>query len=132
MVRETQQRRAIAAVLAQSRRPLAVSEVFALAQNAVSGLGMATVYRNLKLLQDASEISAVSLPGDSPRYEAERHGHHHHFQCTACDRVFDVHACPGNLAALAPRGFVVDRHELTLYGRCDDCLAANRPSPPRP
>ncbi|MFN5808672.1 MAG: transcriptional repressor, partial [Burkholderiales bacterium] len=36
-------------------------------------------------------------------------------------RVFDIHACPGELSDLAPRGFVVEDHELTLYGRCLDC-----------
>ena len=59
-------------------------------------LAIATVYRNLKLLVDAAEIVAVTLPGESPRYEPARHAHHHHFQCTTCKRVFDVHACPGD------------------------------------
>ena len=36
-------------------------------------------------------------------------------------RVFDIHACPGNLNRLAPAGFEVEHHELTLYGRCPDC-----------
>jgi Fur family ferric uptake transcriptional regulator len=38
-------------------------------------------------------------------YEVAGHGHHHHFQCTVCQRVFDVHACPGNLASLRQRDF---------------------------
>jgi Fur family ferric uptake transcriptional regulator len=37
--------------------------------------------------------------------------------------VFDVHACPGDLGRLAPQGFTVDDHDLTLYGRCKDCVA---------
>jgi Fur family ferric uptake transcriptional regulator len=50
--------------------------------------------------------------------------HHHHFQCTNCQRVFDVHACPGDIDHMAPKGFSVERHELTLYGRCADCINA--------
>ena len=93
------------------------------AQADVPALGMATVYRNLKLLIDAAEIVSVTLPGDSPRYESKQHAqhHHHHFQCNACKRVFDVHDCPGDLARLAPKGFTVEHHELTLYGRCAHC-----------
>lgn len=64
---------------------------------------------------------SVPLPGDSPRYEPARHAHHHHFQCTECKRVFDVHQCPGDLAKLAPQGFTVERHEITLYGHCEQC-----------
>ena len=29
--------------------------------------------------------------------------------------------CPGHLKQLAPDGFVVDGHELTLYGQFRDC-----------
>ncbi len=119
--RSTRQRAAIRDAIDAAGRPLSPQEVLASAQSAVPGLSLATVYRNLKLLQSSEEIIVVTLPGDSPRYESVRHGHHHHFQCMNCSRVFDVHACPGNLAKLAPEGFTVDHHELTLYGRCAAC-----------
>jgi Fur family ferric uptake transcriptional regulator len=122
MERTTRQRSAIRSVIERAQRPLSPQEVLQAAQAEVPALGLATVYRNLKLLVDAQEIIPVSLPGDSPRYEAARLAHHHHFQCTACQRVFDVHGCPGNLARLAPTGFSVEHHELTLYGRCAACL----------
>jgi len=65
----------------------------------------------------------VNLPGDNPRFEAAGLHHHHHFQCQQCQKVFDVHGCPGDLAALAPPGFTVADHDLVLYGRCSDCPA---------
>jgi len=123
MERSTRQRAAISAVIDAAGRPLAPQEVLEAAQAEVPALSLATVYRTLKLLVDAGEIAAVALPGDSARYEPARHAHHHHFQCTHCKRVFDVHDCPGDLAALAPKGFTVEHHELTLYGRCDACPA---------
>ena len=121
MERSTRQRAAIRAVIDTARRPLSPQEVLDSAQAEVAALGLATVYRNLKLLLEAGEIQAVHLPGDSPRYESAQHEHHHHFQCNTCLRVFDVHECPGNLAKLAPAGFTVERHEITLYGRCSEC-----------
>ena len=128
MERSTRQRTAIRAAIDQAQRPLSPQEVLDAAQAEVSGLGLATVYRNLKLLQDAGEIQPVNLPGDNPRYESSLHAHHHHFQCTTCQRVFDVHQCPGDLANLAPKGFTVEHHELTLYGRCNECPAPRKPS----
>lgn len=119
--RSTRQRIAIRGVIDAAKRPLTAQEVLEAAQADVPALGVATVYRNLKLLVDAGEITAVTLPGETPRYESSHHAHHHHFQCDSCKRVFDVHNCPGDLARLAPKGFTVERHELTLYGRCDDC-----------
>ncbi len=102
-------------------RPLLPSEILIEAQRDVPALGLATVYRNLKQLTDAGEIQLVELPGEPPRYELAGHKHHHHFRCHDCNRVFDVHACPGDMQKLAPQGFKVDGHELTLYGRCSDC-----------
>ncbi len=87
-------------------------------------MGIATVYRNIKSLVEEEILQEVLLPGDNPRFEIAGHKHHHHFQCTQCQRVFDVHACPGDMSRLAPKGFTVENHDLTLYGNCKDCAAA--------
>ncbi len=121
MERNTRQRSAIRDAIAQADRPLLPQEVLDAAQQQVPGLGIATVYRNLKALVDEGELQPVNLPGENPRFELAGRHHHHHFQCRQCDRVFDVHACPGDLSALAPQGFTVEDHDLTLYGRCKDC-----------
>ena len=119
--RSTRQRQAILAAIEAGQRPLAPTEVLERARVRVSSLGLATVYRNLKVLVAEGEVRAVNLPGDSPRYEMAHSPHHHHFQCMSCSRVFDVPGCPGNLDDLAPRGFRVEHHDVTLYGRCSDC-----------
>lgn len=121
MERNTRQRTAIREAIVAAARPLLPQEVLDAAQAAAPGLSIATVYRNLKALLDDGELRAVMLPGENPRYETAGGGHHHHFQCTHCQRVFEVHACPGDLASLAPPGFTVEDHDLTLYGRCGDC-----------
>ena len=121
MERSTRQRHSIRSALADAGRPLLPAEILQAAQAEVPALGLATVYRNLKQLAEAGEIQAVELPGEPSRYELAGHKHHHHFRCNNCNRVFDVHACPGDMQKLAPQGFVVDGHELTLYGVCRDC-----------
>jgi Fur family ferric uptake transcriptional regulator len=130
MERNTRQRAAIRDAIAQAHRPLLPQEVLGAAQQGVPGLGIATVYRNLKALVEEGELRLVHLPGENPRFELVGHQHHHHFQCRACQRVFDVHACPGDLSAMAPQGFTVEDHDLTLYGRCSECVpAAPAPAP---
>lgn len=121
MERNTRQRTAIRAAIAEAARPLLPQEVLDAAQQGVPGLSIATVYRNLKAMLDEGELHSVVLPGENARYELAGAGHHHHFQCVACQKVFEVHACPGDLAALAPPGFTVEDHDLTLYGHCSDC-----------
>jgi Fur family ferric uptake transcriptional regulator len=121
MERLTRQRTTILDALAAAHRPLLPQEVLEAAHATLPRLGIATVYRQLKQLVEEGALQVVRLPGENARYEPARHAHHHHFQCRVCQRVFDVHACPGDLARLAPEGFTVEDHELTLYGLCRDC-----------
>jgi len=128
MERITKQGTAILNAIKTAERPLLAQEILDAAAAEAPGMGIATVYRNIKSLLENGLIGTVYLPGENPRYESSHHHHHHHFHCTLCDKVYDIHDCPGNLQELAPDGFQVDRHELTLYGTCGTC----RLSPPPP
>lgn len=123
MTRDTRQRRAIRSVFAQADGPLGPQEVLDRAQADVPGIGLATVYRTIKLMLDDQELSQVDLPGEASRYEpADRQkSHHHFFKCEACGKVYEVAGCVSNPGALAPEGFTVSRHEIVLYGRCAQC-----------
>lgn len=121
MNRNTRQRRALRDVFDENDRPLSPSELLTLANAKAQGLGIATVYRTIKSLQEDGIIAQVDLPGEPPRYEASGKIPHHHFQCKTCNKVFDV---PGQLQSaqeLAPLGFSVSGHLLMLYGSCSGC-----------
>ena len=124
MERNTRQREAIRGVFDRSDRPLSPQEVHERAGRAAAGVSMATVYRTLKALVAEGALVAVELPGQAPRYEPAGLQHHHHFQCRVCGRVYDIHGCPGRLDRLAPAGFVVEGHEITLRGVCERCGSA--------
>lgn len=119
--KSTRQRSAIQAALEQEQRPLLPAEILSLAQQSIPELGLATVYRNLKILLESGEIQSVELPGEAPRYELADRGHHHHFQCRQCQQVFDIPGCPADIEGIAPAGFAVEHHDLTLYGVCAAC-----------
>lgn len=123
--RSTRQRHAILAALRAAQRPLLPAEILDLAQSDTPGIGIATIYRNLKSFQEEGAVQMVHLPGENARYELCGKPHHHHFLCRECTRVFDVPGCPGPLDGLAPDGFAVDGHELTLYGQCAECRDGN-------
>jgi Fur family ferric uptake transcriptional regulator len=120
--RQTRQRDAILKVLAEANGPLSVPEIFDLAQKKIP-LGIATVYRAINLLLEAREIQSVILPSGETRYESADLGHHDHFQCRNCGHVYDLAVCPLHLASgtIIPGGFMVEDHEMTLYGLCPDC-----------
>lgn len=122
--RSTRQRDVIARVLETAEGPLAVADILVRTQADVPSVGLATVYRTLKLLSDQGHVHPVTLDGET-LYEASGRGHHHHFSCTVCGRVFTLHACPVSIPAgtVYAGGFVVEAHEVTLYGRCPTCAS---------
>lgn len=121
MQRNTRQRQAIRQTFEDAGRPLAPQEVLELAQTAAPSLGIATVYRAIKSLVDEELIRPVQLPGEPDRYELAELPHHHHFHCTACNRVFDLDGCAMRSDVRLPRGFKARRHEIVFYGTCPQC-----------
>ncbi|CAN5847834.1 Fur family transcriptional regulator [soil metagenome] len=124
--RKTRQRDEISEVIRSAQGPLTVQEIYERTQQSVPGLGIATVYRTLNLLQEAEQIQTVILPTGETRYEMSGLGHHHHCHCRSCNEVYDLDDCPVTVqtGAAVGEGFVVETHELTLYGLCPECIEA--------
>jgi len=131
MQRNTVQRHAILRAFGRLDRPLGPREVLDAARAEAPGLGIATVYRNLKSLASDGHLKTVEIPGQPPRYELVGKEHHHHFRCRSCDQVYEVDGCPGNIQPLVPKGFTLEDHEVVLYGRCATCTKPPRAKPGR-
>ncbi len=123
--RKTRQKHAIRDAFARAGRPLSTEEVHAAAAAASVGLGLATVYRSIRSLLEDGWLAVVDVPGRNPLYEIAGKGHHHHFSCTSCARVYEFEGC-ATVDAKPPRGFKTTGHDLTLFGICAACNAAAR------
>ena len=121
MQRDTAQRRAIRDVFDREDRPLTPQEVLEGAQSVVPKMGLATVYRTLKSLTEVDSVKVVDVPGEPQRYELAGKAHHHHFSCRSCGRMFEMDGCPGDLERMVPKDFVMEDHEVYIYGQCSDC-----------
>ena len=128
MKRDTQQRNSIHKAIANAHRPLSVNEVFELAQQDVSGLGIATVYRNIKSLLSEGQIVQVELPGQPPHWEMAPESHHHHFLCRNCAKIYEIKDCPEDLIRLLPAGYTLEEHDILLRGVCKTCNKAKAKS----
>jgi Fur family ferric uptake transcriptional regulator len=122
-MRSTRQRDAIREVLKDTHRPLSPNELLDLASNRVPTLGIATVYRTIKLLVEEGTAIPVELPGEPARYEHREAAStpHYFFRCDVCGRVYDVDGSVDNLRTLVPGGFALRKHVMVLYGTCKDC-----------
>ncbi len=120
--RQTRQRDALRHIVAEAPGPLSVQELLTAAQARLESIGIATVYRTVRMMEEAGELRPVVLPGGETRWESSDRGHHHHFQCRVCSRVTDFHGCPLHVHADSlPAGYVVEAHEVTLLGVCPSC-----------
>jgi Fur family ferric uptake transcriptional regulator len=127
--RDTRHRRAILETIRRAEGPLTAGAIRRRARQTHPTLGIATVYRTLRLLLEAGRIREVTLPDGRTRYESAHLGHHHHFRCRDCDHVYDLDHCPVSFpeGATLPGGFRVEDHELTLFGTCPKCASENPP-----
>lgn len=123
--RRTRQKEAIRHAFEQAGRPLSPEEALAASQTEAGAVSLATVYRNISALIAERWLTPVGVPGEPARYEIFGKGHHHHFHCRSCGRIFDLAGCslPGSTLDL-PAGFSLSGHELFLYGTCAQCAPA--------
>ena len=91
------------------------------------GVGRATVFRTMKLLQDLNVVCRLLMEDGSLHYRLSARGHHHHLVCRSCGRVEDFSTC--DVSALIGQlvqatAYQIEGHWLEVYGRCGGCRAA--------
>ena len=89
-----------------------------------SGVGLATVYRTLALLNEKGVIDSLSHHGTEHCYRLCADTHHHHLLCSSCHRVIEVDECGlgGWLDEVSARhGFVATDHRVEIVGLCAAC-----------
>jgi len=94
-----------------------------------SGVGVASIYRALDLLDRLSLVKRFDVGEGIARYEpAHPSGdHHHHIVCDSCGTVesFEDDALEKAIGKLSDRvDFAVAAHDVTLHGECPACRAA--------
>jgi Fur family ferric uptake transcriptional regulator len=107
---------------------MTVEEIYKSACEKDNGIGVATVYRNLKFLEDKSIIKKASISESMIScYELQKdtdiHSHHH-LTCRECGAVSDFEE--DLLDAIekiinVTTGFEIQDHNLVFYGKCKKC-----------
>ena len=77
-LRMTEQRRVIARVLEKSDDHPDVEELYARASAVDSGISIATVYRTVKLFEEAGILDRLEFGDGRARYEDAERDHHDH------------------------------------------------------
>lgn len=127
--RLTPQRAAVVSVLIDSADDhLSAEEIFLHTKKIYPDIGLATVYRNLELLEKLNIIHRFDYGDGQNRYEIrlgmdEQH-YHHHLICKKCGAIGEFKT--DLLEAIEKRiteesGFKVTDHCLRFFGLCAAC-----------
>lgn len=134
LARHTRQRGEILALLAGTGEFRSPQQLHAVLRGRGSAVGLATVYRTLKLLAMAGEIDHVLLPDGERRYRRCGHiRHHHHLVCRSCGTTVvaqDPVIERWTLKLAADHGFTEVSHTLEIFGLCAECSRLRAAIPP--
>jgi Fe2+ or Zn2+ uptake regulation protein len=134
-LRVTRPRVAVLGVLDNARSEgehLLVNQIVTRTRARVAGVSTQTVYDCLEALARVGVVRRVKTAGSAARYETRVGDNHHHLACRSCGAIADVDCAVGDAPCLHPssrHGFVVDEAEVTFWGRCPSCSAAQAPGP---
>ena len=118
-LRMTGQRRIIAGVLEDADDHPDVEELYARASALDSAISIATVYRTVKLFEEAGILERVEFGDGRARYEDAERDHHDHLIDLNSSEVIefvdpDIEALQEKIAAKL--GYQLKGHKLELYG----------------
>ena len=125
--RLTAPRRSLAALIASQDGHFTASELLDSARAQRLGIGRATIFRTLEVLEGLGAVERLDLPSGDHAYVVCQRSHHHHVVCSRCGRTSDI--ADGSLqlvvGEIARRtGYRVDTHRLELFGLCPACVAS--------
>jgi Fur family ferric uptake transcriptional regulator len=118
-LRMTDQRRVIARVLGEAHDHPDVDELYRRASAIDNRISIATVYRTVRLFEEAGILSRLDFGDGRSRYEEVPTEHHDHLIDTKSGKVIEFHN--DELEALQERiarelGYKLVDHRMELYG----------------
>nr|WP_301182543.1 Fur family transcriptional regulator [Subtercola boreus] len=93
------------------------------------GITVQSVYVVLAALTEAGLLRRIEPAGSPALYERRIGDNHHHAICTGCGAVEDIDCAVGQAPCLEPSdagGFAIATAEVTYWGLCAACQAAER------
>jgi len=124
--RRTPAQNAVLDALQHHRQPISAQALYS-AMRSQHGIGLATIYRSLDVLQKLGLIQhRVTLEGTT-LYTLVEHDRHY-MTCLHCGQSFPVKDCPVTEFEAKLQGsnaFKIYYHTLEFFGLCEPCAVGN-------
>lgn len=116
----TRQRALILEILQDNPKHLTADEIFVIARGRMPGIARGTIYRNLKLMEQAGQIARLEMPEGPDRYDRTANPHAHLY-CDACGDLQDLPVIGLVREIESAIGTEVRSYQLTIHYICPAC-----------
>lgn len=120
-VRHSTQREVIYETLKNTTSHPDVDAIYKEVKRRLPDIGVATVYRNLKMLVAAGKVNTLETTRNCIHYDADV-SNHSHFICSECGKITDVFIKSDLTEELEKSGYRVEREKFVFYGICPECI----------
>ena len=117
-MKSTRQRNVILDIINNSHSHLDAYGVYEKAREKIPNISLGTVYRNLKILENAHLIDVVYDGTDKVRYDKSKP--HQHFICTKCHKIIDIYDLDFKKINTYKNNIVMN-YKIVLEGICEEC-----------
>jgi len=121
----SKQREQILDVFLKTEKHPTVNDLYDLTRKKNPKIGLATVYRAIKVICDAGLARETDFGDGTKHYEHKyKHQHHHHLVCIKCGRVVEITSA--KLEQIQRRladkhGFTISKNTMKMFGICKTC-----------
>lgn len=130
-LKRSAQREAILDAFLKAGRHVSVEDLLKIVRKREPEVGRTTIYRTLKLFQEAGLASELLLGGEARFEPLWNRDHHDHFVCVSCHEIFEFQS--PEIERLQDEiarglGFVIEGHRHHIFGRCRKCVVKPAPA----
>jgi len=119
----SKQREQILAAFMKAKSHLSINDLYDVVRKKNPKIGLATVYRAMRVICDCGLAREVDF-GDGLRRFEHKYPHHHHLVCIKCGRIIEV-ANPEierlQKKLARQRNFTPTRDTMKIFGICSKC-----------
>jgi len=83
-------------------------------------LSLATIYKNIIVMQEHNVIIEVPMNGEKSKYELKKE-EHMHLICQSCGHIKDTEITTKTKEALIIENFQLKSSQINLFGLCEQC-----------
>lgn len=128
-LRHSNQRMHVLETFLKNETHISADALYRLLRKKHPSIGIATVYRTIKLLCESGLCRELKLEDGTIKYEhLYGHEHHDHLICLKCGKYLEV--VDPEIEKLQEKlardnDFILKRHRLDMYGYCSKCKKMN-------